>query len=101
MQGCLAPLVTGSRRALRSMPDIGLHPGGLKQIEAWMPTIQQPVRVVYGTEDKILPDVERTMTRVAKDVPHAEVTALPDCGHFLQEDRPEEIAQLLHGFFTR
>ena len=101
LEGVQAPFRDrDSREALRKA-GIGLHPDGLKQIAAWLPSVEQPVRIVYGTEDRILPDVERTMTRVAKDVPHAEVTALPECGHFLQEDRPEEIAGLLAEFFAR
>jgi pimeloyl-ACP methyl ester carboxylesterase len=34
-------------------------------------------------------------------VPHAEVTAMPACGHFLQEEEPEEIGELLADFFAR
>ena len=58
-----------------------------------------PVRVIYGEEDRILPDVAKTMKRVQGDLPQAEVTSLPGCGHFLQEDRPEEIGLLLAEFF--
>jgi pimeloyl-ACP methyl ester carboxylesterase len=77
-----------------------LHPGGFRQIERWLPTIDAPVRIVYGERDRILPDVAKTMRKVAADVPgEVEVTALPDCGHFLQEDRPGEIAALLSEFF--
>jgi pimeloyl-ACP methyl ester carboxylesterase len=38
------------------------------------------------------------MRRVARDLPQAEVTALPDCGHFLQEECPDEIGRLLADF---
>jgi haloalkane dehalogenase len=57
-----------------------------------------PVRIIYGERDRILPDVARTMERVARDLPQAEVTAIPDCGHFLQEERPDEIGRLLANF---
>ncbi len=36
----------------------------------------------------------------SSDVPHAVVTALPDCGHFLQEEAPREIGELLAEFFA-
>ena len=60
--------------------------------------MQVPVRAVYGTPDRILPDVGDTMARLQRDVPHAEVTALADCGHFLQEERPDEVGRLLAAF---
>jgi pimeloyl-ACP methyl ester carboxylesterase len=58
------------------------------------------VRVIYGERDRILPDVGETMARVKADLPQAEVTALPDCGHFLQEEAPGEIGALLARFFA-
>jgi haloalkane dehalogenase len=60
-----------------------------------------PVRVIYGERDQILPDIAETVARVQGDLPQAEVTALPQCGHFLQEEAPEEIGSLLAGFFAR
>jgi pimeloyl-ACP methyl ester carboxylesterase len=39
------------------------------------------------------------MRRVAQDLPQAVVTELADCGHFLQEERGEEIGELLAEFF--
>jgi pimeloyl-ACP methyl ester carboxylesterase len=40
------------------------------------------------------------MQRVQRDRPEAELTALPNCGHFLQEDEPERVAQLIAEFFN-
>jgi pimeloyl-ACP methyl ester carboxylesterase len=40
------------------------------------------------------------MTRVKTDVPHADVTVLPHCGHFLQEEAPDEVGALLARFFA-
>lgn len=57
------------------------------------------MRVIYGERDWILPDIAQTVRRLQRDVPHAEVTALPECGHFLQEEHPEELARLLAAFF--
>ena len=51
-----------ARRAL-AKAGTGLHPAGLREIEAWVPRIAVPVRIVYGSRDLILPDVERTMRR--------------------------------------
>lgn len=54
-----------------------------------------PVGAIYGEQDRILPDVADTMARLQRDVPHAIVTALPGCGHFLQEEAPDEVGRLL------
>jgi pimeloyl-ACP methyl ester carboxylesterase len=87
------------RKALRRA-GTRLHPRGFKEIEAWLPRVEVPVRIVYGARDRILPDVERTMAKVARDVPGAvETTVLADCGHFLQEDRPDLVGAALAGFF--
>ena len=58
-----------------------------------------PLRLIYGARDVILPDVAKTMRRVKERLPQAELTELPKLGHFLQEDDPEKIAELVAGFF--
>ncbi|MEQ9365365.1 MAG: alpha/beta fold hydrolase [Leptospirales bacterium] len=58
-----------------------------------------PVRMIYGARDRILPDIADTARRLQADLPHAEITALPDCGHFLQEDQPDVVGELLADFF--
>jgi len=78
----------------------GLEPAGFERIAAWLPTIAFPVRVVYGAQDRILPEIAETVERLVADVPRAAVTALPDCGHFLQEEAPAEIGALLAEFFA-
>ena len=89
-----------AREALRRA-GYGLHPGGFRTISKWLRTLEVPVRIIYGERDKILPDVKRTMRKVVKDVPSAvETTTLADCGHFLQEERPDEIGRLLAAFFA-
>lgn len=88
-----------AQRALQKA-GTGLHPKGFKEIERWLPRIEVPVRIVYGEKDRILPDVKRTMRKVTEDVPgEVEVTPLPGVGHFLQEERPTEIAGMLSDFF--
>jgi haloalkane dehalogenase len=78
----------------------GLNPKGFKDIARLLPSLDVPVRIIYGERDRILPDVAETMRRVVGDLPQAEVTALPGCGHFLQEERPDEIGRLLADFFA-
>ena len=100
LAGVLEPF--GSPEARRALADagIGLQPEGFAEIAQGLPSLDVPVRIVYGTEDRILPDVARTMVRVASDLPQAVVTALPACGHFLQEEAAGEVGRLLAAFFA-
>jgi pimeloyl-ACP methyl ester carboxylesterase len=70
------------------------------EIEQRLPELRVPVRIVYGEQDRALPDVAETMARAARDLPQAQVTALPGCGHFLQEEEPEQVGELLAEFFA-
>ena len=88
-----------SRRALADA-GIGLQPEGFVEIARLLPSLRIPVRVIYGAQDRILPDIADTMARVKTDLPQSEVTVLPDCGHFLQEEAGGEIGALLARFFA-
>ncbi len=95
------PFATSDARRALAKAGCGLSPKGLGDIERAMPELEWPVRVIYGERDRILPDVAKTMAKVKRDVPHAEVTSLPACGHFLQEDDPEQVGSLLAAFFSQ
>ncbi|MBI5514745.1 MAG: alpha/beta fold hydrolase [Deltaproteobacteria bacterium] len=78
-----------------------LSPLELVVIARRLANLTMPVRVVYGARDRILPDVARTMAKVKRVLPQAQVTELPGVGHFLQEDAPEEVGALLAEFFAQ
>jgi pimeloyl-ACP methyl ester carboxylesterase len=96
----LAPFATAEARQALANAAIGLEPSGFAEIAARLGTIDVPVRVVYGEDDRILPDVADTMTRLAADVSHAQITSIPECGHFLQEEAPDLVSRLLATFFA-
>lgn len=92
----------GTPEARRALADagIGLQLEGFVEIADGLPGLQIPVRVIYGEQDRILPDVAETMERVKRDLPQAEVTPLPDAGHFCQEEAGAEIGRMLAEFFA-
>jgi pimeloyl-ACP methyl ester carboxylesterase len=100
LEGFQAPF--RDRSARRALLKAGTHftPGGLKAIADWLPTVTLPVRVIYGAKDRILPDIARTVERLSRDMPQTEVTVFDDCGHFLQEERPDDLGSLLASFFA-
>lgn len=100
LEGVQAPFVSKESRKALLKSIKGLSPQGLIQVSQILPQFKGPVRIVYGRKDKILPDVAKTMARVSKDLPQAKVTELPHCGHFLQEDAPEQVASLLSEFLN-
>ena len=100
LEGVRAPFVTRDARRALARAGHGLSPKGFREIERALPELQWPVRAVYGERDRILPDVAKTMAKVKRDIPHAEVIPLPGLGHFLQEDDPEKVGGLLAEFFS-
>jgi pimeloyl-ACP methyl ester carboxylesterase len=99
--GVRAPFADeASRRALADA-GVGLDLELFGEIGRRLPSLTVPVRIVYGEQDPILPDVAETMARLARDLPQAQVTTLPECGHFLQEEAPDQVGELLAEFFAK
>ncbi len=94
------PFQTDQSRQVLAAAGVGLGLDGFAEIAQMLPSLKVPVRVIYGAQDRILPDVAQTMERVARDLPQAEVTVLPECGHFLQEEAGPRIGEELAAFFA-
>ena len=60
--------------------------------------IDCPVRMVWGTEDKLLPWPKAAIRYREDWLPHADWVVLDDVGHSPQLDVPFETAQLILGF---
>lgn len=100
LAGVVAPFPTDEDRRTLAKAGIGLSPSGFTEIAAGLGSLDLPVCVVYGQDDRVLPDVAQTMARLAVDVPQTNVTSIPGCGHFLQEEAPDKVASLLAPFFA-
>jgi haloalkane dehalogenase len=96
-----APFEDAAARQALIKAGSGLGIKGLAEIARKLPTLEASVRIIYGENDRALPDVAKTMQRVKRDLPGAEVTSLSNCGHFLQEDEPERLGQLMAEFLNR
>jgi len=95
-----APFEAPAARKALIKAGSGLSIKGLAQIKKKLPTLEASLRLIYGENDRVLPDVAKTMQRIQRAHPLAELTALPNCGHFLQEDEPERVAELIAEFFN-
>ncbi|HET9140087.1 alpha/beta fold hydrolase [Actinophytocola sp.] len=95
------PFADPDARLALARAGFNLSVRGFAEIATGLPRLDVPVRIIYGERDRILPDVAETMARVRRDLPHAEVTTLPDCGHFIQEEAPQQVGELLADFFNR
>lgn len=95
-----APFRDQDSRTALADAGIGLGLEGFTEIAAKLPSLEIPIRVVYGAQDRILPDIGETVARIKRDLPQTVVTELADCGHFLQEEEPEQIGALLAEFFS-
>jgi len=67
------------------------------RVQGFLPKIAQPVMVLWGKEDGILP-VELAH-KLASTLPHARLEIVESCGHWVQIERPEVFNRLVRDFF--
>jgi pimeloyl-ACP methyl ester carboxylesterase len=60
------------------------------EISAHLAEIKQPVLVVAGAMDQVVPAADSEAT--AAELPNAQFRLLPDCGHVPQEECPAQVA---------
>ena len=59
-------------------------------------TLTMPVLVVLGEEDK--PDFKAIAQHLAEEIPGAELAIVPEAGHLVGIDQPDELNRLLLEF---
>jgi haloalkane dehalogenase len=95
-----APFESAAARKALIKAGGSLGVGGLAKIARELPRYETDVRLIYGEKDRVLPHVAKTMARLQQAFPNAALTALPNCGHFLQEDDPETVGRLMAEFLA-
>jgi pimeloyl-ACP methyl ester carboxylesterase len=67
-----------------------------EEITADLKTIACPTQIIWGAEDRWQP--VHWADRLHRDIPGSALTVIPNSGHFLMEEEPERVADLIAGF---
>jgi len=76
-----------------------LQPWPLPRVETLLGQIKQPVCLIWGEQDRILPPDQARWLK--KRLPQAELHLLPDIGHAPQEEAPEVVNEIIIAFLAR
>lgn len=68
------------------------------EVESLLGSVRVPVRVVWGGEDAWLDPSQAEA--LAREIPGAEAQFVPGAGHFVMEDAPGTVAEILEEFFA-
>jgi epoxide hydrolase 4 len=60
--------------------------------------IEAPTLLVWGMRDPVLP--ASILAGIERDIPQARAVRLPDCGHFVPEECPDDMAGAIESFLT-
>jgi pimeloyl-ACP methyl ester carboxylesterase len=78
--------------------DAQLDEDDTAQFEPLLPSIEVPVRIIWGEHDAWL--APALAERLHEIIPHSDLRLLPETGHFAMEDSPQEVATTLSEFFA-
>ncbi len=68
------------------------------EFEPLLGSMQTPVRIIWGEKDAWLdPAFARRLNEL---LPNSDLNLIPEAGHFVMEDAPEEVARELRNFFA-
>jgi pimeloyl-ACP methyl ester carboxylesterase len=70
----------------------------LEFIEKNLRTIERPTLILWGENDTFLPLYLADL--IHKDIKESRVERIPNCGHFIQEDRPERATEIIVEFLN-
>jgi len=78
--------------------DAALEEQDTEELEALLGSIRTPILVVWGEEDAWLDPSQATT--LAEKISDAELKLVAGAGHFVMEDAPKEVAEILASFFA-
>jgi pimeloyl-ACP methyl ester carboxylesterase len=55
--------------------------------------VQQPITLIWGRQDRVFPPA--VAQRVQRELPHAQLHLLDNCGHFAHEEQPQQVFALI------
>lgn len=93
-----------SETTLRSIKGMLQEP-----VNAFLPQLTQKTLVLYGQYDRLIPNkwihpsmtIDNVAEEAKKKIRNAEVTVLPDCGHYLQFEQPHIFAERISSFVPK
>jgi pimeloyl-ACP methyl ester carboxylesterase len=70
--------------------------------------LKQKTLVVYGANDRLIPNrflnaqltTEKVASSGAEQISDVVLKLIPDCGHFISFDKPDEINEIMADFLT-
>ncbi|NND32305.1 MAG: alpha/beta hydrolase [Saprospiraceae bacterium] len=71
-----------------------------------LPHISQPILVIFGQEDQFIPnrvlhplETSETIARKGcEQLPHCQLIAMPEAGHFVMLEQPKKVNEAIHAF---
>jgi haloalkane dehalogenase len=88
--------------AIQDVPLTSDHPSypTMKAIQEKLPVLNVPTCFIWGENDHVFPS-EAVLPIWQGIYPHGETHMIPRADHFLQEDAPEEIVDIIMDFLNR
>lgn len=99
ISGYAAPFREFSRRLAIGRLCQQLNPLPLEEVEALLHNLRQPVSLIWGYQDRVLP--VRQAYWIKERLPQAQMHILPQAGHAPQEEAPDEVNKIIIAFLGR
>ncbi len=88
-----------ARTSRESAYEVFLRMSQLEPVQAALPSVEQPVLILWGSHDKLLPVSHAS--KVASLLPRARLHVMQDVGHAPNEELPVETADAIRQFCER